>query len=41
MDRQDAGSPIAIDETGWGGIEDSMEDPEEVRVIYCALDSFS
>ena len=24
----------------WGGVEDAMEDPEEIRVIFCALDSF-
>ncbi|KAG5980450.1 hypothetical protein E4U55_004012 [Claviceps digitariae] len=25
----------------WGGLEDNMDDPEEIRVIFCALDSFS
>ncbi|KAI1329004.1 N2227-domain-containing protein [Xylariaceae sp. FL0255] len=30
---------MAVEE--WGGIEDTMEDPEEIRVIYCSLDSFS
>ncbi|KAI1818106.1 N2227-like protein-domain-containing protein [Poronia punctata] len=25
----------------WGGIEDTIEDPEETRVLFCALDSFS
>ncbi|KAI0552238.1 N2227-like protein-domain-containing protein [Xylaria curta] len=25
----------------WNGIEDAIEDPEEIRVIFCALDSFS
>ncbi|KAI0490378.1 N2227-like protein-domain-containing protein [Xylaria cf. heliscus] len=25
----------------WGGVEDAIGDPEEVRVIFCALDSFS
>ncbi|KAI5458431.1 N2227-like protein-domain-containing protein [Mariannaea sp. PMI_226] len=24
----------------WGGIEENIEDPEEIRVIFCALDSF-
>ncbi|KAI9155232.1 Carnosine N-methyltransferase [Paramyrothecium foliicola] len=43
MDRDgdEAGLPVAADESTWGGVEDSMEDPEEVRVIFCALDSFS
>ncbi|KAG6035961.1 hypothetical protein E4U41_005877 [Claviceps citrina] len=27
--------------SSWGGIEDGIEDPEEIRVIFCALDSFS
>ncbi|KAM6516055.1 hypothetical protein FALCPG4_014240 [Fusarium falciforme] len=31
---------IVPDDSAWGGVEDSMEDPEEVRVIFCALDSF-
>ncbi|KAI1129479.1 N2227-like protein-domain-containing protein [Nemania abortiva] len=25
----------------WSGVEEAIEDPEEIRVIYCALDSFS
>ncbi|KAI0472118.1 N2227-domain-containing protein [Xylariaceae sp. FL0804] len=25
----------------WDGVEDAIEDPEEVRVIFCALDSFN
>ncbi|KAI3321753.1 N2227-like protein-domain-containing protein [Xylariaceae sp. AK1471] len=25
----------------WNGVEGAIEDPEEVRVIFCALDSFS
>lgn len=24
----------------WNGVEEAIEDPEEIRVIYCALDSF-
>ncbi|PFH55229.1 hypothetical protein XA68_10329 [Ophiocordyceps unilateralis] len=28
-------------ETAWGNVEGGTEDPEEVRVIFCALDSFS
>ncbi|RYC60823.1 hypothetical protein CHU98_g5390 [Xylaria longipes] len=24
----------------WDGVEDAIEDPEEIRVIFCALDSF-
>lgn len=29
------------EESVWGGLEDNMDDPEEVRVIFSALDSFS
>ncbi|KAI1079320.1 N2227-domain-containing protein [Whalleya microplaca] len=29
------------DATQWGGVEDAIEDPEEIRVVFCALDSFS
>ncbi|KAI2622185.1 N2227-domain-containing protein [Hypomontagnella submonticulosa] len=29
------------DDSQWNGVEDAIEDPEEVRVIFCALDSFS
>ncbi len=28
------------DEGQWNGVEDAIEDPEELRVIFCALDSF-
>lgn len=27
-------------EQQWKGVENAIEDPEEARVIYCALDSF-
>ncbi|KAG5913626.1 hypothetical protein E4U42_000964 [Claviceps africana] len=36
VDTKAAGEPSC-----WGGVENNMDDPEEVRVIYCALDSFS
>ncbi len=28
------------DEDPWSGVENTIEDPEEVKVIFCALDSF-
>lgn len=28
------------DDREWGGYEDAVEDPEELRVIFCALDSY-
>lgn len=31
----------AADDTVWAGVEDGFEDPEEVRVIFSALDSFT
>ncbi|KAK7420025.1 hypothetical protein QQX98_003031 [Neonectria punicea] len=44
MDRpEDAdprGSEIAADDSAWYGVEENINDPEEVRVIFCALDSF-
>lgn len=27
--------------SAWGGVEDNIDDDEEMRVIFCALDSFS
>ncbi|KAK4453122.1 methyltransferase family [Podospora aff. communis PSN243] len=30
----------ASEETEWHGIPDSLDDPEETKVIFCALDSF-
>ena len=29
------------DEGAWAGMENMVDDPEEVKVIFCALDSFS
>ncbi|KAI1659941.1 N2227-domain-containing protein [Daldinia decipiens] len=29
------------DDSQWNGVEEAIEDPEEIRVIFCALDSFS
>lgn len=31
----------APDSDVWQGVDGGMEDPEEARVIYCSLDSFS
>ncbi|KJZ75619.1 hypothetical protein HIM_05082 [Hirsutella minnesotensis 3608] len=31
----------STDETSWCGLDDGMEDPEETKVIFCALDSFA
>lgn len=28
------------DDEQWNGMESTMEDPEETKVIFCALDSF-
>jgi len=28
------------DESEWHGVSESMGDPEETKVIFCALDSF-
>ena len=28
------------EETQWDGIENTIEDPEEIRVIFAALDSY-
>lgn len=37
------GHPPASDPkvSQWDGIEDTADDPEEIRVIFSALDSFS
>ncbi|KAI0006923.1 N2227-domain-containing protein [Xylariaceae sp. FL0662B] len=37
----DPADPASGDATQWGGVENAIEDPEEIRVIFCALDSFS
>lgn len=29
-----------IDEGNWQGIDETTDDPEEARVMFCALDSF-
>jgi hypothetical protein len=34
-----AASPTG--ENQWSGVEDTIEDPEEVKVIFQALDSFA
>ena len=31
---------IVPDDSAWAGVEENAEDPEEVRVIFSALDSF-
>lgn len=28
------------DDEQWSGMENTIEDPEETKVIFCALDSF-
>jgi carnosine N-methyltransferase len=39
IDGQSSKPPMA-DDTGWTGVEEVATDPEEVRVIFSALDSF-
>lgn len=31
---------IEVDDSAWGGVEENIDDPEEIRVVFCALDSF-
>ncbi|CAM1510034.1 Fc.00g003690.m01.CDS01 [Cosmosporella sp. VM-42] len=31
---------VAEGDSTWGGVEENIDDPEEVRVIFCALDSY-
>ena len=32
--------PVHAEERDWQGLEETVEDEEEARVIFCALDSF-
>lgn len=32
--------PDQMDESDWQGIDKTTDDPEEARVMFCALDSF-
>ena len=41
MDQEPPQQAPPAQESSWGGVEDNMDDPEEVRVIFSALDSFS
>lgn len=41
MDQELSQEAPPAQESSWGGVEDNMDDPEEVRVIFSALDSFS
>lgn len=44
MDLQpsdEARDPQGAEDGAWSGVEENIDDPEEVRVIFCALDSFS
>lgn len=34
------GHPDQMDESDWQGIDKTTDDPEEARVMFCALDSF-
>lgn len=34
------GHPDHLDESDWQGIDKTTDDPEEARVMFCALDSF-
>ncbi|KAH6603304.1 hypothetical protein Trco_008079 [Trichoderma cornu-damae] len=38
----DGGAALAVaDESAWASVDGGMDDPEEIRVIFCALDSFA
>lgn len=31
---------MEVEETDWQGVDKTVDDPEEAKVIFCALDSF-
>lgn len=33
-------NPAPVEERDWQGLEETVSDEEEARVIFCALDSF-
>lgn len=38
----DGGATLAVaEESAWASVDGGMDDPEEIRVIFCALDSFA
>lgn len=37
----DHGDATDTNEPSWGGVEEMIQDPEELRVFFCALDSFA
>lgn len=40
LDNKRMAEPQPMEESDWQGIEKTVEDPEEERVMFCALDSF-
>lgn len=40
MQAEPAPGPTVADESSWAGVDETIEDPEEERVVFCALDSF-
>ncbi|KAK5995882.1 Carnosine N-methyltransferase [Cladobotryum mycophilum] len=41
MDHDGGASLAVADDSAWASVDEGMDDPEEVRVIFCALDSFA
>jgi len=41
MQAEPAPGPATAEESSWAGVDETIDDPEEERVIFCALDSFS
>ncbi|KAL7813441.1 N2227-like domain-containing protein [Trichoderma gracile] len=41
MDHDGGASLAVAEESAWTSVDGGMDDPEEIRVIFCALDSFA
>jgi hypothetical protein len=41
MDHNGGATLDVADKSAWTSVDGGMDDPEEIRVIFCALDSFA
>lgn len=40
LENETMAEPQPMEESDWQGIDKTVDDPEEARVMFCALDSF-
>lgn len=40
LEHKTMADPLPMEQSDWEGVDTTVDDPEEARVLFCALDSY-